>query len=125
MRSLALISFLFSVSIAAQWHLQHAHTSANLQGIAYVGNGVAWASGSNGTVLRTEDKGGHWELCSIPPNGEQLDVPAIQAVDNKTAFVMSRGRGDLSRLYKTTDGCKTWTILFTNLDQDGVGTRWK
>jgi hypothetical protein len=32
---------------------------------------------------------------------------------------MSSGKGDLSRLYKTTDGCQTWKLLFTNLDPDG------
>jgi len=32
---------------------------------------------------------------------------------------MSSGKGDFSRLYKTTDGCKTWKLLFTNPDKDG------
>src|SRR5271165_7085171 len=32
---------------------------------------------------------------------------------------MSSGKGDLSRLYKTTDGCHTWKLIFTNPDKDG------
>src|SRR5437868_13228299 len=32
---------------------------------------------------------------------------------------MSSGLGDLSRLYKTTDGCQTWKLLFTNPDKEG------
>jgi hypothetical protein len=32
---------------------------------------------------------------------------------------MSSGTGDQSRLYKTTDGCQTWTLLFTNPDKEG------
>jgi hypothetical protein len=32
---------------------------------------------------------------------------------------MSSGKGDLSRLYETTDGCQTWKLLFTNPDKDG------
>jgi hypothetical protein len=32
---------------------------------------------------------------------------------------MSSGKGDLSRLYKTTDACKTWMLVFTNPDKDG------
>ena len=33
---------------------------------------------------------------------------------------MSSGKGDLSRLYKTTDGCKTWKLVFaTNPDKEG------
>jgi hypothetical protein len=32
---------------------------------------------------------------------------------------MSSGKGDLSRLYKTADGCKTWKLVFANPDKDG------
>jgi hypothetical protein len=32
---------------------------------------------------------------------------------------MSSGPGDQSRLYKTTDGCQTWKLLFTNPDKEG------
>ena len=32
---------------------------------------------------------------------------------------MASGPGDKSRLYKTTDGCKTWKLIFTNPDEDG------
>jgi photosystem II stability/assembly factor-like uncharacterized protein len=32
---------------------------------------------------------------------------------------MSSGKGDLSRVYKTVDACKTWKLVFTNPDQDG------
>jgi hypothetical protein len=32
---------------------------------------------------------------------------------------MSSGPGDQSRLYKTTDGCQSWKLLFTNPDKDG------
>jgi photosystem II stability/assembly factor-like uncharacterized protein len=32
---------------------------------------------------------------------------------------MSSGKGDLSRLYKTTDGCHSWKLVLTNPDPDG------
>ncbi len=108
-----------ATTIKAQWALHDAHTTADLRGIDNVGNGVAWASGSNGTILRTEDAGIVWQLCATPPGGEQLDFRAVQAFDNSTAIIMSIGKGDQSRLYKTTDGCQTWTLLFTNPDPDG------
>ena len=107
------------VHATAQWEIQDAHTTASLRGIHYVGNGVAWASGTDGTVLRTEDMGFVWQLCTIPPGAEKLDFRGIQAFDNNTALVMSSGKGDLSRLYKTTDGCQTWKLVFTNPDKDG------
>ena len=103
----------------AQWDLQNSGATADLRGIDNVGAGVAWASGTNGTVLRTEDGGYLWQSCAIPPGAEHLDFRGIQAFDANTAIVMSSGKGDLSRLYKTTDGCHTWKLVFTNPDKDG------
>lgn len=103
----------------AQWEIQHSTTTADLRGIASVGGGVAWASGTNGTVVRTEDGGFEWQGCSMPPGAEHLDFRGVQAFDANTAMVMSSGKGELSRLYRTTDGCHSWTLLFTNPDADG------
>jgi photosystem II stability/assembly factor-like uncharacterized protein len=120
LRRLLLLTLLTTATIAsAQWQLQDAHTTADLRGIDNVGGGVAWASGSDGTILRTEDAGFVWQLCAKPPGGEHLDFRAIQAFDNNTAIIMSSGKGDLSRLYKTTDGCQTWDLVFENPDPDG------
>ncbi len=103
----------------AQWEMESSGTTADLRGIDNVGGGVAWASGTNGTVLRTEDGGYLWQACTVPPGAEHLDFRGIQAFDANTAIVMSSGKGDLSRLYKTTDGCQTWKMVFTNPDKDG------
>ena len=122
MHRLALFAaLLFSVHslLHAQWTLETSNTTADLRGIHSIGNGVAWASGTNGTVLRTEDGGYVWQSCSIPPGAEHLDFRGIQAFDANTAIVMSSGKGDLSRLYKTTDGCHSWKLVFTNPDADG------
>ena len=94
--------------------MQNSHTTADLRGIHNVGDGVAWASGTNGTVLRTEDGGFLWQVCAVPPGAENLDFRGIQAFDENTAIVMSSGKGDLSRLYKTTDGCQSWKQVFVN-----------
>jgi photosystem II stability/assembly factor-like uncharacterized protein len=104
---------------SAQWDIEESHTTASLRGIHNVGGGVAWASGTDGTVLRTEDGGYLWQTCAIPPGAEKLDFRGIQAFDENTAIVMSSGPGDQSRLYKTTDGCQTWKLVFTNPDKDG------
>jgi hypothetical protein len=96
-----------------------AHTSAGLRGIHNVGAGIAWASGTEGTILRTANEGKTWQRCSVPPGGEKLDFRGVQGFDANTAVVMSSGKGDLSRIYKTTGGCKTWQIVFINPDADG------
>jgi len=120
MRAILLLTTLaLATATHAQWQIQDANTTASLRGIHSVGNGVAWASGTEGTMLRTEDSGKTWQHCAIPPDAEKLDFRGIQAFDNKTAIVMSSGKGDLSRLYKTTDGCHTWKLVFTNPDKDG------
>ena len=103
----------------AQFDIEDSHTTANLRGIHNVGGGVVWASGENGTGRRSEDDGYLWQLCTTPPGAEKLDFRGIQAFDENTAIVMSSGKGDLSRLYKTTDGCQTWKLLFTNPDKEG------
>ncbi len=48
-----------------------------------------------------------------------MDFRGVQAWDAQTAIVMASGPGDKSRLYKTTDGCKSWKLVFTNPDKDG------
>src|SRR5208282_2509017 len=97
----ALLLLLTTLPTQAQWDIEESHTTASLRGIHNVGGGVAWASGTNGTVLRTEDGGYLWQTCTIPPGAEKLDFRGIQAFDEDTAIVMSSGRGDHSRLYKT------------------------
>jgi len=107
------------------WLMQNSGTTADLRAIDFVDGTIsvdgttAWASGAGGTVLRTSDGGAHWTQCAIPDaaaDGATLDFRAVQAWDVDTAIVMSSGPGDKSRLYETTDGCKTWKLLLKNPD---------
>src|SRR6202451_2270063 len=96
------------------WELVVSGTTAGLRGIHAVGGGVVWASGTGGIVLRSEDGGDHWRQCTTPPDAAKLDFRGIWAWDAQTALLLSSGPGDQSRLYRTTDGCASWTLLFTN-----------
>jgi len=98
----------------AQWTLQDAHTSADLEAIHSLGGGIAWASGKNGSVLRTVDNGATWHVCAIPEGAETFDFVSVQGFTRDAAIVMSSGLGERSRLYKTIDGCSTWRNLLTN-----------
>ena len=103
----------------AQVDVEDSHTTASLRGIDAVGAGVAWASGSEGTILRTEDGGYLWQTCAVPTGGEKLNFRGVQGFDAKTAVVMASGPGSLSKVYKTTDGCQSWKLVFENPDSAG------
>jgi photosystem II stability/assembly factor-like uncharacterized protein len=123
-RSFQLILFVLATFgfAFAQWEMQDSSTTANLRGIHSVDGKdgkVAWASGSDGAILRTENGGAHWQHCAIPPGAEKLDFRAIWAWDSCTAMVMSAGPGDQSRLYKTTDACAHWTEEGKNSEKEG------
>jgi photosystem II stability/assembly factor-like uncharacterized protein len=66
-------------------------------------------------VLRTDDGGATWQRLTIPDSG-QLDFRDIDAIDARTAFVLSIGPGEASRIYRTTDAGATWELQFTNRD---------
>ena len=118
MRRLLLAALFLPAAAGAQFTLQTSNTTASLRGIA-TGDAhgqIAWASGTGGTVVRTVDGGSHWIACATPAGAEKLDFRGIQAFDAQTAIVMSSGKGDASRIYKTTDGCRTWKLVFSNPD---------
>ncbi|MGA2674195.1 MAG: hypothetical protein ABSE99_13315 [Terracidiphilus sp.] len=129
MQPIRLVLFLAVASIAAAqspaptvWQMQDSGTTAGLRGIDSVNGTIAWASGTGGTVLKTTDGGAHWQKCAVPDadkDGATLDFRGVQAWDATTAIVMASGPGEMSRLYKTTDGCRTWTLLYANPDKDG------
>jgi hypothetical protein len=109
MRRLAFfVALLFAglSSASAQWEIEESHTTADLRGIDNVGNGIVWASGAGGTVLRTKDNGTHWQTCAVPTGAEKLDFRGIRAFDANTAIVMSSGKGDLSRSTKPPTAAK-------------------
>jgi photosystem II stability/assembly factor-like uncharacterized protein len=94
---------------------QNSGTEVQLRGISAVSDKVAWASGASGTVLRTVDGGATWQKLELV-GVSALDFRDIQAFDQNTAFVLSIGPGEQSRIYKTTDGGKIWQLQFTNKD---------
>jgi photosystem II stability/assembly factor-like uncharacterized protein len=99
----------------AAWQLQSSGTTQRLRAVSAVSDEVAWASGNKGTVLRTSDGGAHWAALAVP-GAEGLDFRDIEAIDNRTAYILSIGSGDASRIYKTADEGKTWSLQFTNAD---------
>jgi photosystem II stability/assembly factor-like uncharacterized protein len=91
--------------------------TARLRGVSAVNNRVAWASGSGSTVLRTADGGATWQKLTV--TSDALDFRDIDAIDERTAYVLSIGTGQTSRIYKTADAGATWILQFKNEDPKG------
>lgn len=116
MRTAAVLSItLFLAQLACGQKPQNSGVDVQLRGISAISEKVAWASGAKGTVLRTIDGGATWQRLEIV-GAEALDFRDIQAFDQNTAFVLSIGPGEQSRIYKTADGGKIWQQQFTNRD---------
>jgi len=98
------------------WNVLPTSVDANLRGIAVVvhrSNTVVWASGSQGTIVRSSDGGQTWNLVPIE-GAEKLDFRALQTFDGKTVFVMSSGEGEQSRIYRSKDGGSSWEMQYTD-----------
>src|SRR5262245_47095907 len=105
-----IVALTFSASAFAQWIEQSSGVKTRLRGVSAVSDQIAWASGG-GTGLRTTDGGKTWRRLNVP-GAESLDFRDIEAFDANTAYLLSIGEGDKSRIYKTADGGKTWTLQF-------------
>lgn len=116
-----MLAFLLALasSAFAQWDSADSGTKSSLRGIHNAGQGLAWASGTSGVVLRSEDDGYLWQQCAVPPDAANLDFRGVWAWNANHAIVMSSGPGSASRLYETIDGCAHWRLLFTNPDAAG------
>jgi photosystem II stability/assembly factor-like uncharacterized protein len=114
-----LFSLVVALSLAAypqSWTVRTQGRATNLRGVSVTransGATIVWASGSKGVVLRSTDHGKSWAELQIP-SAENLDFRDIEAFDADTAYVMSSGDADKSRIYKTSDGGKSWALQYT------------
>lgn len=100
-----------------QWARQPSGVTVRLRGVSAVSSEVAWASGAEGTVLRTSDGGRTW-LRRAVPGAEGLDFRDVDATSAATAHLLSIGPGEASRIFRTDDGGATWAETFRNTEAD-------
>ena len=103
------------------WTKQQSGVTERLRGVSGANENVAWASGSANTVLRTADGGVNWSKVALPAEMQStpLDFRDIDAVDDHTAYLLSIGPSNASRIYKTLDDGQHWTLQYTNPDEQG------
>jgi photosystem II stability/assembly factor-like uncharacterized protein len=102
------------VPLAPTWTTQVSGVPATLRGVSAVSDRVAWASGSDSTVLHTTDGGETWQRIAVTT--DRVDFRDVDAIDDQTAYVLSIGNGPASRIYKTVDAGATWTQQFSTND---------
>ena len=112
MKTILVVCLLLGSPAFAQWHPQTSNTDASLRGLSIVNANVVWAGGTGGTFLRTTDGGETWQAGTVP-GGERLDFRGVYALDADTAYLLSIGNGNDSRIYKTTDAGKNWSLQYT------------
>jgi len=106
------------LTCAQSWKTNESGTSVDLRGVNAASARVIWASGAKGTYLLSTDGGATWKTATVP-GAADLDFRGVQAIDGKTAFLLSSGPGEKSRIYKTTDAGSNWQALQVNPDPKG------
>jgi photosystem II stability/assembly factor-like uncharacterized protein len=92
--------------------------SRRLQAVSAPSDLVAWVSGAAGTYAITTDGGVTWRA-GVVPGADSLEFRDVHAMDSANAYLLSAGPGDRSRIYRTHDGGRTWTLQFINPDSEG------
>lgn len=92
--------------------LQKSKVTASLRGLDVVNAQIAWASGTQGTVLRTTDGGKHWQNVSIA-QADTIDFRDIEAFTATEAVVLSAGFPGV--IYKTSNGGITWQLVYRDM----------
>ncbi len=100
------------------WQPLDSGTTASFRGLSAVSDDIVWVSGTGGTWGRTADGGDTWAMKQVP-GAEELDFRDVDAFDDRTAYLMSAGPGNASRIYKTTDGGDTWALQHRNPPPEG------
>src|SRR6476620_7961183 len=110
---LLLLTAAFSIQKGG-WKEQSSGSTSRLRGVSSVNEKIAWASGSQGTCLRTTDGGASWQKLEVSPEAATLDFRDVDAFDANTAYLLSIGEGEKSRIFKTVDAGQHWQLQFTN-----------
>jgi photosystem II stability/assembly factor-like uncharacterized protein len=118
----ALLILLSSAGAEAQWwEVETTGLDTNLRAVSVVRSrdkkglpgSVVWASGLHGVILESADEGKTWKRLHVG-GGEELDFRGILAFNARTAYLMSSGEGEKSRIYKTRDGGETWKLQYSD-----------
>jgi photosystem II stability/assembly factor-like uncharacterized protein len=105
---------LFNLTVIAQSiSIVQQGNAISIRGLSVVDDSVAWASGSKGTIAKTNDGGKTWTWQQVK-GFEKADFRDIEAFSDKEAIIMSSGTPAL--ILKTVDGGASWKVKYSNAD---------
>ncbi len=108
---IALSSMLASICTAQKIELLSTNVKSSLRGLCVVDENIIWASGSNGTVLKSTNGGKSFTTIAVK-GFEKKDFRDIEAFDSNTAIIMAIA--EPAYILKTIDGGITWKTVFTD-----------
>jgi photosystem II stability/assembly factor-like uncharacterized protein len=118
---LLILLLLVSAAAPEEWLVLTSGIESNLRAVSVAtttaGGTSMWASGSNGVILRSLDTGKSWQRLQVE-GAEKLDFRGLRALNADTAYALSAGPGEQSRIYKTTNGGKTWSKQYQGARQE-------
>jgi photosystem II stability/assembly factor-like uncharacterized protein len=104
-----------------EWKKIDTHIDASFRGLSVVDDHVAWVGGTNGTIGRSVDGGITWKFVQVK-EFEKNDFRSIYAFDSLNVVIANAGSP--AYILRTSDGGKTWKVVYENNDSaaffDGI-----
>jgi photosystem II stability/assembly factor-like uncharacterized protein len=94
---------------------QTSGTRNRLQAVSPVNERVVWVSGVGGTYAVTIDGGKTWRA-GVVPDADSLEFRDVEGLSDRIAYLLAAGPGDRSRIYRTDDGGRSWSLQFVSRD---------
>ena len=113
---ITLICLIINFSAFSQWQEQVSPTTHPLYSVSVVDNSVAWACGRYGAIIRTTNGGSTWIDAAPGYFQNYVHFFSIYAIDAQTAIVAYKNlspTGDITQLFKTTNGGSSWSVVFS------------
>jgi photosystem II stability/assembly factor-like uncharacterized protein len=97
---------------------QRSGTSNLLQAVSVVSEDVVWVSGHGGTYAITVDGGESWVAGQVR-DADTMQFRDVHAFSADHAYLLGAGPGEMSRIYMTIDGGRTWDLQWVNSEDRG------
>lgn len=95
------------------WQWLRVEAKASLRGLCVYDDQIVWASGTNGTIVRSYDQGHSWRVQQVE-GAEKLDFRDLHVIDQNTVVAMTSGTP--GRIYRTDNRGETWKVVYESTD---------